>query len=61
MRRGLASCPWCPWTATIVAETTEAIVKQATPIIEAHNAAAGHEVKPGAKPRLGYRNGRPVQ
>lgn len=61
MRRARLSCPWCLWLGEANAETIEDVTVLGQRMVEEHAVRAGHRVKAGRKPRVGYYRGEPVQ
>lgn len=54
------SCPLCAWTDTVIREDQATALAEGERRIVAHNDAEGHVLVPGAKPRVGYYRGEPL-
>jgi hypothetical protein len=56
----VVTCPWCSWRTSLHRTTYELAVRDGSAELVAHCRRAGHRVKPGAKPRIGYYRGEPI-
>jgi hypothetical protein len=58
--RGLVTCPWCDWRSEIEGPSRDEVITQGKREASEHTATAGHPIKRGRLPRVGYYRGEPI-